>query len=207
MLQCEYPYFRHNINELSVPRNIFEKNITIAKKKTISYKRGPIKIAQPNSNPNSNSNSDTEDQPKTGEKRSSHSSADRPSARRRKVSTSSREVEMEEVSFIDKVRRDKEMKRDKVVQPSSTNPNKTSIAEYRASRGLPPIVSNTSQRIPPPVRTNNNSAGSSLFIKKKPSVSRPKPTNSLHEGLGAKEIAQMEVSLFYHCLLDRKKWI
>jgi hypothetical protein len=98
------------------------------------------------------------------------------------------------LSFIDKVRRDKEMKHDKTVQPTPITPNKASIAEYRASRGLPPLVSSAPQRIPPPARSNNSSGSSSLFIKKKPSVGRSKLANNVHDGLGAKERAQMEVS-------------
>lgn len=199
------------MNEASIPRNIFEKNVTAVKKKTVAYKRGPVKIAEPKSNPNSNSNSsDEEDQQtmqKVGEKRSrTTSSGNRPSARRRVTSSTSEDTEMEDVSqpmsFIEKVRQQKESALENTSQqtaaaaPTANPVNRISISDYRASRGLPPLATgSSSQRIPPPSRPPTNpSAGSSLFIKKKAAPSRPKTVvNALPEGLSAKEKAMMDV--------------
>lgn len=184
--------------------------------KTIQYKRGPIKISAPQSNgSNSNSNSDSEDvvAVKTGEKRgAAHSSADRPSARRRKVcndSTSRGDTEMKDApplvlsrkrdepdSFIEKVRRDKEIKTQQQQSPTkavATSPtrNKISIADYRASRGLPPLPSPSSSTAPtlsPQKMARQNSSGtsapgsSSLFInRKKPAVSVSKENTLIAE--------------------------
>lgn len=182
---------------------MFEKTVAVVKKKTVSYKRGPVKIAEPKSNPNSNSNSDEEDQQaqKIGGKRLKSSSGSRPSARRRIASSTSEDVEMEEatqpLSFIEKVRREKESIQERTPQTTSTinPPNKLSISDYRASRGLPPLAAGSSQRIPPPIRPTGNSGGSSLFIKKKAAPSRPRPVNALPEGFSAKEKAIMDVSI------------
>jgi hypothetical protein len=90
---------------------------------------------------------------------------------------------MEEApSFIDKVRQDKERKlansrntsvsipEPRATTSATTTPARLGMAEYRASRGLPPTPTSTN-RIPLPARQSANS-GSSLFInRKKPPAS------------------------------------
>jgi hypothetical protein len=95
-------------------------------------------------------------------------------------------------SFLEKVRRSKEMKTQSVrPTPSTSSPtSKLSMDAYRASRGLPPLSASISPTVPsPPPRQSStssykitapirvaspgmSSAASSLFInKKKPPVS------------------------------------
>lgn len=181
------------MNEISIPHNIFEKTMPIAKSRAIQYKKGPVRISAPSSSYHSRSSSssssssasssdDNEDSSnaKIGKKRtSSHSNNHRPSSKRR---VDDDDVEMceaqeEPKSFIDKVRLDKEKKlnANKSRAPaavafsapsSSTSPERTklSMSDYRASRGLPPA---TSSRGMPPSRQPSNAGSSSLFINRK----------------------------------------
>lgn len=181
------------MNEISIPHNIFEKTMPIAKSRAIQYKKGPVRISAPSSSYNSRSSSssssasssdDNEDSSnaKIGKKRtSSYSNNHRPSSKRR-VNNDDDDVEMceaqeEPKSFIDKVRLDKEKKlnANKSRAPaavafsapsSSTSPERTklSMSDYRASRGLPPA---TSSRGVPPSRQPSNAGSSSLFINRK----------------------------------------
>lgn len=140
----------------------------------------------------------------TGMKRS-NPSPDHINGRSRKISSSnlSRDTDMEEppsvkmdpaednsISFIEKVRRSKELKTQSVQQSSAPSASsKLSMAAYRASRGLPPLPNTSPSRPPPPHKQTNappyksaapvrvagpgmSNASSSLFInKRKPPVS------------------------------------
>ncbi|KAI8644405.1 hypothetical protein BD408DRAFT_124206 [Parasitella parasitica] len=206
---CEYPYFRHTINETSIPHNIFEKTAPITKSRTLQYKKGPVKISAPSSgnnsrSPSSASSEDESANANTGEKRAaSKNSSHRPNSKRRvDEDVEMREVNKGPTSFIEKVRFDKEKKlnatksRPAAVSfsapsnSSSTERPKLSISEYRVSRGLSPAVSN--RRVP--LQRQPSTSSSSLFInKKRPVASRPRQPNALPDGISAKEHALMEV--------------
>ncbi|EPB85292.1 hypothetical protein HMPREF1544_07906 [Mucor circinelloides 1006PhL] len=204
---CEYPYFNHTINEMSIPHNIFEKTVPIAKSKAIQYKKGPVKISAPSSynnssSPSSASSSDSEsttNNARTGDKRKSSSSSKRSSnsSRKRRVDDDieMRDIKQEDVKmspsmFLEKVRQDKEQKLNTSKSraaaavsfsaptnaSSSSDRAKLSISDYRASRGLPPAVSNRGAP-PPPQRQPNAGTSSNLFINKR------KPTAAVSNGL------------------------
>ncbi|CEP09562.1 hypothetical protein [Parasitella parasitica] len=113
------------------------------------------------------------------------------------------EADNEPASFIEKVRLDKEKKLNAAKSrqapvsfsapsnSSSTERLKPSISEYRASRGLSPSVSNRGVS----VQRQPGTGSSSLFIKKRPTASRPnRQPNALPDGISAKERAYIEHS-------------
>lgn len=192
---------------MSIPHNIFEKTVPIAKSKAIQYKKGPVKISAPSSynnssSPSSASSSDSESttyNARTGDKRKSSSSSKRSSnsSRKRRVDDDieMRDIKQEDVKmspsmFLEKVRQDKEQKLNTSKSraaaavsfsaptnaPSSSDRAKLSISDYRASRGLPPAVSNRGAP-PPPQRQPNAGTNSNLFINKR------KPTAAVSNGL------------------------
>ncbi|KAF1805165.1 SEN1 N terminal-domain-containing protein [Mucor lusitanicus] len=218
---CEYPYFNHAINEMSIPHNIFERTVSIAKPKTIQYKKGPVRISAPSSHnnsrsPSSASSSDDErtTNARTGDKRKSGSSGSSSSNRKRRldedvemrdIKQEEEDVKMTPSTFLEKVRQDKEQKLNASrsrsaaavsfsapTNSTSSERTKLSISDYRASRGLPPAASNRGS-LPPPQRQSSTGANSSLFInRKKPAATRPKHTHTFPEGISAKEHAIME---------------
>lgn len=183
---------------MSIPHNIFERPVSIAKSKTIQYKKGPVRISAPSSrnnsgSPSSASSSDDDESStnaRTGDKRksSSSSSSKHASSRKRRVDedTEMRDTKQEEEdvkmspsSFLEKVRQDKKrvsasknrsaaaVSFSAPTNSTSSERTKVSISDYRASRGLPPAVSNRGAPPLPPQRQPSTGANSSLFINRR----------------------------------------
>lgn len=150
-----------------------------------------------------------------------HPSADHFNNRSRKISnnSSSRDVEMEEppsikmkpaedqpTSFLEKVRRSKELNAQPTQTPSTPSTNtssKLSMAAYRASRGLPPLPapSRTPPVSRPPVSGQNSTSSINTVNPPPRAANGPSMSNATSSLFINKRKAPVSVS----CLVKRKK--
>ncbi|KAI8350314.1 SEN1 N terminal-domain-containing protein [Choanephora cucurbitarum] len=180
---CEFPYFRHYMNDASIPQNIFERNIVITKQPVLPRRKGPVKIDQPSSTPDEASPLSSPGVEPIGSKRKN--SPPPYASRKRPHHSVPEDVTMEDNnrSFIQKVRQEKEKKSSSrgvpIVAPSNASGSKKiSMNDYKSIRG----------------HHGNSNNGSSLFInKRRPQASRPQHEQQKNwpEGVGARERAVM----------------
>ncbi|KAI8373222.1 uncharacterized protein BYT42DRAFT_579639 [Radiomyces spectabilis] len=221
LIDCKHPYFDHKMVRNHVPSNLFAKETVVIPRKVIGdhKRKHAIELPKTSESPPETANDESKPSEATDKEpdvKRVKIESDKPSdqitetklavgetseARPDRSPDAKRTLEIS-VEPTDKEWRSKTSESHKRTRETSheSSPNghgpppekKLTLAEYRASRGLPPLDARGNKGSPPIPRRSN---GASLFIPKKPArpTHRAPESSDRYEGLSARERVTLEV--------------